>query len=95
MVSPNSTKYTSLEHELYLNLQRLALTLSYDVFELFKAHGLSGPQFNILRILRGASPADIPLVKNQEAKLYLNVRLASRLGIVFKPELVKNATVIK
>ena len=36
-------------------MQRLALTLSHDVFELFKAHGLSAPQFNILRILRGAA----------------------------------------
>lgn len=48
-------KYTSLEHELYLNLQRLALSLSHDVSELFKRHGLSAPQFNILRILRGAA----------------------------------------
>ncbi|CAA9565884.1 MAG: hypothetical protein AVDCRST_MAG86-1054 [uncultured Truepera sp.] len=47
-------KFTSLEHEVYLGLQRLALTLSYDVAELFRAHGLSAPQFNILRILRGA-----------------------------------------
>ena len=36
-------------------MQRLALTLSHDVFELFKQHGLSAPQFNILRILRGAA----------------------------------------
>lgn len=36
-------------------MQRLALTLSHDVFELFKRHGLSAPQFNILRILRGAA----------------------------------------
>lgn len=36
-------------------MQRLALTLSHDVFDLFKAHGLSAPQFNILRILRGAA----------------------------------------
>ncbi len=50
-----TTKFTSLEHEVYLSLQRLALTLSYDVAELFKAHGLSAPQFNILRILRGAA----------------------------------------
>ncbi len=36
-------------------MQRLALTLSHDVYELFKRHGLSAPQFNILRILRGAA----------------------------------------
>lgn len=52
--NPNS-KFTSLEHEVYLSLQRLALTLSYDVAELFRTHGLSAPQVNVLRILRGAA----------------------------------------
>lgn len=46
---------TSLEHEVYLSLQRLALTLSYDAAEFFRAYELSAPQFNILRILRGAA----------------------------------------
>lgn len=56
LASPNlKSKFTSLEHEVYLSLQRLALTLSYDVAELFRAHGLSAPQVNILRILRGAA----------------------------------------
>ncbi len=45
----------SLEHEVYLSLQRLATALSYEAAELFKAYGLSAPQFNILRILRGAA----------------------------------------
>ncbi len=49
----------SLEHEVYLSLQRLAVSLSYDVAELFRKHGLSAPQFNILRILRGAAGGDI------------------------------------
>ena len=48
-------KFTSLEHEVYLSLQRLALTFAYDAAELFKAFELSAPQFNILRILRGAA----------------------------------------
>lgn len=51
----SSPKFTSLEHEVYLSLQRLALTLGYDAAELFKAFELSAPQFNILRILRGAA----------------------------------------
>lgn len=48
-----------------------------------------------LAILKGASPASIPVAANKEAKLYLNVKLASRAGIVFKPELVKNAEILK
>lgn len=51
----SSPKLTSLEHEVYLSLQRLALTFSYDAAELFKTLELSAPQFNILRILRGAA----------------------------------------
>lgn len=48
-------KFTSLEHEVYLSLQRLALTFAYDAAELFRTRDLSAPQFNILRILRGAA----------------------------------------
>lgn len=46
-------------------------------------------------ILKGKSPADIPIVANKEAKLFVNVKLASKAGIVFKPELVSNAQVIR
>ncbi len=46
--------FTSLEHEVYLALQRLSSGLSDQITELLKASDLSGPQFNVLRILRGA-----------------------------------------
>ncbi len=42
------------EEEAFLNLQRTAATLSASVERLFKAHGISGSQYNALRILRGA-----------------------------------------
>lgn len=45
----------SLEHEVYLSLQRLSVSLNHEAAELFKEHSLSTPQFNILRILRGAA----------------------------------------
>ena len=48
----------SLEHEVYLSLQRLSVSLNHEAAELFKAYGLSAPQFNILRILRGAAGED-------------------------------------
>ena len=47
------------------------------------------------KILAGASPADIPMVKNEQTKLMLNVALATKAGIVFKPALLKNATIVK
>ena len=49
----------------------------------------------VLAILKGASPASIPVAENKQAKLFVNVKLASKAGIVFKPELVRNAEVIK
>jgi ABC-type uncharacterized transport system substrate-binding protein len=48
-----------------------------------------------LAILKGTPPSAIPVTANKEAKLYLNVKLASKAGIVFKPDLVKNAEILK
>jgi DNA-binding MarR family transcriptional regulator len=49
-----SAPFTSLEHEVYVALQRLSSGLNDQITELLKASNLSGPQFNVLRILRGA-----------------------------------------
>lgn len=46
----------STEGEIFVNLQRTADVLAQQVEQLFKAHGLTGPQYNVLRILRGAEP---------------------------------------
>ena len=55
-----SVKGTSdLEHEAFLGLLRLSTSLNQDVAELLKAHGLSAPQFNVLRILRAAGDAGL------------------------------------
>jgi ABC-type uncharacterized transport system substrate-binding protein len=48
-----------------------------------------------LSILKGSAPSSIPVAANKQAKLYANVKLASKAGIVFKPELIRNAEVIK
>lgn len=44
----------SPEHTTYLALQRLALRQQHETAELLRDYDLSGPQFNVLRILRGA-----------------------------------------
>jgi DNA-binding MarR family transcriptional regulator len=46
--------FTSLEQEAFLNLQRSADYLIQTLNEVLKPTGLSGTQYNILRILRGA-----------------------------------------
>jgi ABC-type glycerol-3-phosphate transport system substrate-binding protein len=48
-----------------------------------------------LRILKGEAPSSIPLAQNKDAKLFLNVKLASAAGVVFDPALVRNAQVLK
>lgn len=48
-----------------------------------------------LQILDGKSAGSIPVVKNELGGVFLNVKLASTAGVVFKPALLKNATVIK
>lgn len=46
--------FSSIEQEVYLNLLRTGDALSQRVETLLRAAGLSGTQFNVLRILRGA-----------------------------------------
>lgn len=48
-----------------------------------------------LKILGGASPGSIPITQNKEGNLFLNMRIANALKIVFKPAVVKTAKLIK
>lgn len=45
--------FESLEQETALNLYRTMDHFQQDSCRLFQEHGLSGPQYNVLRILRG------------------------------------------
>lgn len=48
-----------------------------------------------LQILKGTPPSSIPIARNKEGQIMLNVKLASKGNVVFKPELVRNAVVLK
>ena len=48
--------YSSLEEEVFTNLQRTADELMRSVSDLLKPVGLSPTQYNVLRILRAAGP---------------------------------------
>jgi DNA-binding MarR family transcriptional regulator len=51
--------FTSLEHEAHLSIIRTAALLE-DAFEqVLKPNGITGAQYNVLRILRGAEPAGL------------------------------------
>jgi DNA-binding MarR family transcriptional regulator len=45
--------FSSIEQEVYLNLLRTGDAVSQRVEKLLRASGLSGTQYNVLRILRG------------------------------------------
>jgi DNA-binding MarR family transcriptional regulator len=49
-----SAKFRSLEQEVFLRIQKTADVLMTELAELFKPHGISPTQYNVLRILRGA-----------------------------------------
>jgi len=48
-----------------------------------------------LDILAGKSPKDIPVVTNKKAQVYLNMRLAKKLGIKFPMELIERARFVE
>jgi len=48
--------FTSLQQEASLSVVRTATTLQDAGEEIFKPAGITGTQFNVLRILRGAEP---------------------------------------
>ena len=48
-----------------------------------------------LRILDGTSPADIPLTTNKESRIYLNMQLAKKIGVIFPIELLEKATLLE
>lgn len=51
---------TSLEAKVFVALLRAADRLAQGADLLIKAHGLTGTQYNVLRILRGAGPDGLP-----------------------------------
>ncbi|MCQ9204833.1 MAG: ABC transporter substrate-binding protein [Omnitrophica bacterium] len=44
-----------------------------------------------LRILKGEKPSEIPLVTNKKGDLFLNIKIAGKLDIIFTLSMLKNA----
>jgi DNA-binding MarR family transcriptional regulator len=55
--------FDSLEQEACLNLLRTTDQLNSEFTRLFNSHGLSGPQYNVLRILRGSQDEGLPCLE--------------------------------
>ncbi|MEZ4417017.1 MAG: MarR family transcriptional regulator [Gemmatimonadota bacterium] len=54
-----SRPFASPAEEAFLNLLRTAAALEHALEEGLKEHGVTGTQYNVLRILRGAGPAGL------------------------------------
>ena len=52
--------FQSLHQEVFLEVLRTGNALVRDLVDLLKPYGLTQPQYNVLRILRGARPAGLP-----------------------------------
>jgi len=48
-----------LEDTIFISLQKTADSLGLEAEQLLKPHGLTGTQYNVLRILRGAEPGGL------------------------------------
>ena len=51
--------FVSIEEEVFLAVQRTASDLNQGIAELLRVEGLTTPQYNVLRILRGAGSAGL------------------------------------
>lgn len=52
-------RFGSLEQEAQLSLERTSAILSHEFAEALKPYGITGTQYNVLRILRGAGPGGL------------------------------------
>jgi DNA-binding MarR family transcriptional regulator len=52
--------FESLEQEVFLEVLRTGNAFVQDLVDLLRPYGLTQPQYNVLRILRGAGPAGLP-----------------------------------
>jgi DNA-binding MarR family transcriptional regulator len=74
--------FDSLEQELFLNLIRTSEWLQCEFAKVFKAHGITQPQFNVLKILEVEDGYGIPIQKIAQRMTTLSsdvTRLVDRL----------------
>jgi DNA-binding MarR family transcriptional regulator len=64
-----SRPFESLEQEAYLNLVRTAAALTDDLEQVLRPFGLTGPQYNVLRILQGAGPQGLCRIEVRDRML--------------------------
>jgi len=49
----------------------------------------------VLEILNGTPPSQIPVVQNKNGELFLNIKIANKLGVVFEPSEIRSAEIVR
>lgn len=86
-----------------LNNTKIPVAAHYDwmvnfallaICEVPEEHGTWAGE-TAIKILEGSKPSEIQLAKNSKGILYINMKLADKLGVTFEPSILKNAKIIK
>ena len=93
--------FQSLEQEVFLEVLRTGHTLVQGLVALLKPHGLTQPQYNVLRILRGAGKVGLPtgevadrMVASREPDITRLLVRMERLGLVERERRTDNRRVV-
>src|SRR6476469_5393595 len=93
--------FQSLEQEVFLEVRRTGHALVHDLVELLKPHGLTQPQYNVLRILRGAGAAGLStgevgdrMVASREPDVTRLLVRMERLGLLARERRPDNRRVV-
>jgi DNA-binding MarR family transcriptional regulator len=87
--------FSSIEEEVYLNLLRTGDALSQKVEKVLRASGLSGTQYNVLRILRGAGSAGLTCGETGERMVTHDPDITRLLDRLEKRKLITRARDIR
>ena len=83
--------FASVEEEVYLNLLRTGEALSQSVENLLRTSGLSGTQYNVLRILRGAGAGGLTCGETSERMVTHDPDITRLLDRLEKRNLITRA----
>ncbi len=87
-----SKPFSSLEEEVYLNIQRTAYILAADSERIFRSANLTGVQYNVLRILRGAGKNGLACSEISNRLITKDSDITRLLGRLEKMELINRCT---
>lgn len=86
-IMENTDKPIAVEHDWMINLG----TISFS--KVAQEQGEWSAK-TALEILDGKAPSDVPLAKNKEAIVAINLKMAEKLNIAFSPSILKVAEVV-